>query len=76
MTRLLTENLNANVYENKGLKITYLELEEQWSYVRRKKTTKWLWLVLIAIHGKYYPRILVNRDKESTESISRKLPDD
>ena len=41
----LPDKLNATVTNTEELKVTVIELDEQWSYVGNKKNPQWLWLV-------------------------------
>jgi hypothetical protein len=67
----LSENLNANVIQNEELEITSLELDEQWSYVGRMKTTQWLGLVFHSTTRQVLAMHFGKRDKESAECLLR-----
>ena len=72
----LPEHLNANVIQNEELEIASLELDEQWSYVGRKKNPQWLWLVFHSTTRQVLAMHVGKRDKESAECLLRKLPED
>jgi IS1 family transposase len=63
--------LNANVIQNEELEIASLELDEQWSYVGRMKTTQWLQLVFHSTARQVLAMHVGKRDKESAECLLR-----
>ncbi|KAF3362485.1 putative transposase [Chlamydiales bacterium STE3] len=72
----LSENLNANVIENEELEIATIELDEQWSYVGKKKNPQWLWLVFHSATRQVLAMHVGKRDKASAECLLAKLPED
>ena len=72
----LPENLNANVIENEELELAAIELDEQWSYVGKKKNPQWLWLVFHSATRQVLAMHVGKRDKESAECLLSKLPED
>lgn len=72
----LPENLNANVIENEDLEIAVIELDEQWSYVGKKKNPQWLWLVFHSATRQVLAMHVGQRDKGSAECLLAKLPED
>jgi transposase-like protein len=72
----LPENLNANVIQNEELEIAALELDEQWSYVGKKKNPQWLWLIFHSATRQVLAMHVGKRDKESAECLLAKLPID
>ncbi len=72
----LPENLNANVLEDEELEMVALELDEQWSFVGKKKNPLWLWLVFHSPTRQALAMHVGKRDKESAECLLAKLPED
>ena len=72
----LPENLNARVIENEELEIATIELDEQWSYVGKKKNPQWLWLVFHSATRQVLAMHVGKRDKASAECLLAKLPED
>lgn len=75
--RKLPNHLNVTyLAENEELEVAILELDEQYSYVRNKKNTQWLW---IAFHSKTRQVIAFHvgkRNKESGLALLEKLPEE
>lgn len=72
----LPENLNADVIEGQELEIITLQLDEQWSFVGKKKNPQWLWLVFHSSTRQVLAMHVGKRDKESAECLLAKLPED
>ncbi|KAF3362061.1 hypothetical protein PHSC3_001372 [Chlamydiales bacterium STE3] len=72
----LPGNLNARVIEKEELGIAAIELDEQWSYVGKKKNPQWLWLVFHSSTKQVLAMHVGKRDKASAECLLAKLPED
>ena len=72
----LPENLNATVLEEEELELATVELDEQWSFVGKKKNPQWLWLVFHSPTRQVLAMHIGKRDKESAECLLAKLPED
>ncbi len=74
--RELPENLNTNIIESEEFEIATFELDEQWSYVGKKKNPQRLWLVFHSPTRQVLAMHVGKRDKESAECLLAKLPED
>jgi len=70
----LPDNLNADIIGNEDLKVAILELDEQWSYVEKKKNPVWLWLVFHSETRQVLAMHVGKRNKHSAECLLAKLP--
>ncbi|WP_228840610.1 IS1 family transposase [Candidatus Protochlamydia phocaeensis] len=73
--RELPENLNTNIIESEEFEIATFELDEQWSYVGKKKNPQRLWLVFHSPTRQVLAMHVGKRDKESAECLLAKLPE-
>ena len=71
----LPENLNADVTGEEEFEVAVLELDEQWSYVGKKKNPTWLWLVFHSDTRQVLAMHVGKRNKQSAEILLAKLPE-
>jgi len=72
----LPDNLNANIIGNEEFEVAVLQLDEQWSYVGKKKNPVWLWLVFHSETRQVLAMHVGKRNKKSAECLLAKLPKD
>ena len=72
----LPDDLNAEVIQNEEFEVSILELDEQWSYVEKKKNPQWLWLVFHSATRQVLAMHVGKRDKATAECLLAKLPED
>ncbi len=72
----LPGDLNATVTCADELEVAVVELDEQWSYVKKKDNQQWLWL---AFHSKTRQVLAMHvgkRTRQAAECLLEKLPED
>ncbi len=72
----LPEDLNADVTGEEEFEVAILELDEQWSYVGKKKNPIWLWLAFHSGTRQVLAMHVGKRNKQAAESLLAKLPED
>lgn len=72
----LPEDLNAEIFkEDEDIDVVVLEADELWSYVKKKKNSQWLWLVMHSKTRQILAMEVGERDGKTAQRLFAKLPE-
>ncbi|WP_197560202.1 IS1 family transposase [Candidatus Protochlamydia naegleriophila] len=71
----LPGDLNATVTCADELEVAFVELDEQWSYVKKKDNQQWLWLVFHSKTRQVLAMHVGKRTRQAAECLLEKLPE-